>query len=581
MAYGLGTMSARPRRRNQRPAARMRQAATGGIAPGDQPTRPHEGMVQYGQNGQQWGVAKNLQRRNQGQGGVQWDTGWGDTSGTYGGTGNHQLPGQTPPILHRPELPGVPGAPGQQPGGSPGGGVGDPNNIPPALAARMKAAGMRLVQNANGNWRVLSQGMGQGNPEQLALSQLLSNRFGVDRNPFFDPNRAFNRGGDLYGLDTGAGLNNGGSANVAGDNMLNRAREQAGWTPEQAMADQLARTPSWELTPGNPAGSLGATLTDPELYQRSIDAGRANYQVGAGQQPNAQGQSLLNAGTIRTDVPDAAPSYTPQTPQQGARNQQDANAQQVAHTPQAAMAAGRNPEKHQAYWQSVGWTLNPATGEWTQAGGGGQGQGGTPPGQPGPGGVPNHVPPGTTPPINPNVPPAGQPGTQPNGQQPFGVPPPGQQNLPLDATFEGQRRLFEDALQAQLSPLNAQGESIGAQLQLARAREQTNKMFDQQNLREGLNSRGMLNSTVYGDDLGKLATDYLRQDQDLGSQAADAYGNLAAAASGAYGDYYRGMAEYLLQLQNRLESSPYTVTPSIPNQTRIAPRRRRRRRNNR
>jgi len=161
-----------------------------------------------------------------------------------------------------------------------------------------------------------------------------------------------------------------------------------------------------------------------------------------------------------------------------------------------------------------------------------------------------------------------QPMTQPTMAQPTMAQP----NLPLDPTFEAQQRYANDALMASLSPLGPQADQIAAQLALARAREATQQGYDTQTLRENLNARGMLASSVLPDDLSRLATDYLRQDQDLAAQAAQAYGNIAQAASGAYGEYYRQIAEALLGLQQRSESNQYAPTPR-----RRRPNRRRRR----
>jgi hypothetical protein len=250
-------------------------------------------------------------------------------------------------------------------------------------------------------------------------------------------------------------------------------------------------------------------------------------------------------------------------------------------TPESAAAAGRTPEKHAAFWSAQGWHQNQATGVWhgpnnatwdpqTAQQPGGQ------PGVPQPG-QPNHQQPGQTPPIVPGqtVPTPTGGGAQPTGQPavPGQYPMPSQANpgLPLDTTYEAQRRMAENSLQSQLAPLGPQGESIASQLQLAEARQATNKMYDTQQMKETLNGRGMLNSSLLGDESTKLATDYLRQNQDLGAQSAQAYGNLAQAAAGAYGDYYQQMAEYMLQLQQRTEQSAYAPVTHVASQTQIHP----------
>jgi len=128
------------------------------------------------------------------------------------------------------------------------------------------------------------------------------------------------------------------------------------------------------------------------------------------------------------------------------------------------------------------------------------------------------------------------------------------QGLPLDATFEASRRMAEDQLSRTLSGIGPGRESIAAQQGLAQARLGTQQGIDQQSLIDQMAGRGTLSSSINNTERGNLATAYLRQNQDLSADVADAYSSLAEAASGAFGQYAQQMAEYLLELANRSAS---------------------------
>ncbi len=475
----------------------------------------------------------------------------GNTGGTYPNTGNHQTPGTTPPI-------------------NPNSGGG----IPPAAAtpapsaaylARLRAAGLHIGPGG----RIIGNGM--GTDEQLRLAQRGYNKFGLG-NTYFDPSRVGYHGGDTYSLGTGAGSQD--AHNVVNDAVLARLRERAGWTPEAAAAEQLRNTPKWELTPGNPAGTLGATLSDPELYQRYLDAGRANAQQNAGGRvTNPNGQALLNAGTIRTDVPNAAPSYT-NTPvgqqsggqqtggQQGTGQQ---GTQPAVASPQSAFDNGKDPTKHAAYWASVGWHQNPATGvwqgpngaQWDQTPNENQGQGGNQGG-----GTSNPKPTDPNGPQNPVPTPTGQPASN---------------TLPLDPIYEAQRQQAQAQFDRQMSAIQAAGLRLTNEEAVALARLATNEGVDVQQLLESMAGRGTLNSSLYGDARGLLATDQARTRQDLASSIADALSGLSVQAGDVQSDYESQLMEALLGSAGRAAADDNAAV----DQYRTGNRNRRRRRRNR
>jgi len=405
------------------------------------------------------------------------------------------MPGQTPPIHTIP-----PGGwtPVQTPDGQLPGAQGAQGSSEPTAAflAKLKAAGLRIGKGG----RIIGSGM--GTPEQLRLAQRGYNRFGL-RNTYFDPSRAGVRGGNIYDLGTGSGLRTpNGSGDVLRDAALANMRERSGYDPAVA------------LQRSGQAGT-GIAFQSPEMYQRYLDAARANYQLGAGGQvTNPNAQAMLDAGTIRTDVPNAAPSYTFGL---GGRP-----AAQTQPPPRTDQFPNPNIPTQQPNRPSSPPIVPQPSGGWSYPA---QNAGGQP---------------STTPPAAAGL--DALMAQRPQMQT---------QGLPLDATFEAQRRMADDQLARTLAQIGPAREQIGAQQALALARLATQQGLDTSQIRENLAGRGVLDSSLYGDQLGLLATDYLRRNQDLASDVADAYGALQEALSGAYGDYSQSMAEYLLELANR------------------------------
>ena len=137
-------------------------------------------------------------------------------------------------------------------------------------------------------------------------------------------------------------------------------------------------------------------------------------------------------------------------------------------------------------------------------------------------------------------------------------------SLPLDPQFEAVRRVLEDNLARSLSEVQVGQQQVGAQQGLQTARMNTNQGNDQQQLLESMAGRGTLNSSIYGDQTGLLATDYARQHQDLANSIASSYSGLSNQAGDAYATYNQGLAEALLASGQNSANDPNAVTPHLP-----------------
>lgn len=202
----------------------------------------------------------------------------------------------------------------------------------------------------------------------------------------------------------------------------------------------------------------------------------------------------------------------------------------------------RDPRAHLAWWAQNGWNFNAQTGRFHYVGNGQGGQPGGPGGgQPGQGNGGN----------------GGNNGGNGNGNGDNGKP---SDQLPLDATFEAQRRAYEDALAAQMGVLGPMREQVGANLGLQGARLDTNQNQDQRSMLESLAGRGAFGGGIQTRDTGNLATNYLRQHQDLANSAAGQYSDIAQRGADAQTQYQQSLAEALLALAQRQAQSQYSVT---------------------
>jgi len=138
-----------------------------------------------------------------------------------------------------------------------------------------------LFVSASGD-AVLSRTIGLGSPRQLVLSQAAADRFGIMRNPFFDPSRAaVTRNGDavvhlatgvVMGHEIGSAMF--GSTEVIGMDLLEELRNNVGWslaTARQAEAVIYERTIDY----------IPVFLQSDEAYKTYIESARANYAAAA------------------------------------------------------------------------------------------------------------------------------------------------------------------------------------------------------------------------------------------------------------------------------------------------------------
>jgi hypothetical protein len=208
-------------------------------------------------------------------------------------------------------------------------------------------------------------------------------------------------------------------------------------------------------------------------------------------------------------------------------------------TPQAAIQAGMDPSKDIAYWSTQGWQYNPATTQWTQTA--------QPQTLSGAGHQVAHK--------------ASVAGDTLGGYQPYGADPGYTGGLPIDATYEAQRRLAQAQLDRQLGTVGPAREAIASQGTLQDTRLNNDAVIAQQNLKEALIARGALQSSLYASGLGDLATSVGRSKQDLAAQLEQAYGQLALTSNDAYGAYEQAIQEALLALAQRAANDQNTVVP--------------------
>jgi hypothetical protein len=153
------------------------------------------------------------------------------------------------------------------------------SRLTPGFVRQLGSAG--LLVSASGD-AVLSRAAGLGSPRQLVLAQAAADRFGIMRNPFFDPSRAaVIRGGDavvslatgvIMGHEIGSAMF--GSTEVIGADLLEELRINAGWSLSSArQAEAAAYERIFDYVP--------AFLQSDESYETYIEAARANYAAAA------------------------------------------------------------------------------------------------------------------------------------------------------------------------------------------------------------------------------------------------------------------------------------------------------------
>lgn len=517
------------------------------IVPGQTTSPPSQTNAQgydpitWGQNGQHTGYAQVGQARNQ-----------------PGFVPRGQRPGGTPGYPGGNGPAGAPGAPAPTPEGQGG-------NLP--ILNENQAAALHEAFAGQGNFgtaagptmagvrRLMRQGMAAG----LRRGQV--NNF---LNPAFyrGTNDPYGGGRLFHGLDaqtlsdlakyagqqTGSGLVHGGSTQAQADFFAAFPELHDRY---MSMANVYTHAP--DLTNGASTTPPNAVLGSDGKYHNPDMPLPTGVTLG-GTPVGAPGSGTGQTATVATTA--GSSTGGPATAAQTQAN----NAQNVSQTPMQAAAAGRDPSKHQAFWHAQGWSMNPATGEWHQhndnsgngngnnSGNNGNGNNGN--NNPNPGNGNNNPNPGSG--GNGNN--GGNPGSGGGGS-------PALSSLPLDPTFEQQRRYLDDSLSAAMNSVAAARDNLNSYSNVAEGRLATNQDLSVNQFKDSLAGRGLVDSSLYGRGLTNIATDYLRQNQDLGFNLAGQYGDLATQASGAQLSYEQQIQQALTDLANRLAQDTHTVVP--------------------
>lgn len=133
--------------------------------------------------------------------------------------------------------------------------------------------------------------------------------------------------------------------------------------------------------------------------------------------------------------------------------------------------------------------------------------------------------------------------------------------LPLSPEFEAQRRALEDQLAQELTAIGVARDQIPAYIRLITERLSTEQAEGERQTNEGAEARGIYDSTIRTTDLGRVRTGFDRSRQDLASDTARQYSDLAARQSGALTGYQGGIAELLLALAQQQAQDPNAPTP--------------------
>ncbi len=144
------------------------------------------------------------------------------------------------------------------------------------LVRELEAAGLELSDDER---QILSVETGVRTPRQLVLAQTAFDRFGIVRNPFFDPRRAavVHEGEAVADLSTGVILGHPlgsglfGSTEVIPAGLLEQLRAQAGWTITAAREAEAA---TYARIFG---GYVPAFLQSDEAYALYKERARSNY----------------------------------------------------------------------------------------------------------------------------------------------------------------------------------------------------------------------------------------------------------------------------------------------------------------
>lgn len=164
--------------------------------------------------------------------------------------------------------------------------------------------------------------------------------------------------------------------------------------------------------------------------------------------------------------------------------------------------------------------------------------------------------------------PQGQPGNQPPGNQ---GQPGGQGNQPhqgggstlmLSPQGEAVRRGLDDELAGTLTRLGVQRDQIPAMVKLMTARLESDQTEDLRQTDEAANARGVYNSGMRTTNRHNVTQGYDRQRQDLASNIAQQFSDLAQQEADARSRYNQGLTDLLLSLANDASNDPNYPTGS-------------------
>lgn len=149
------------------------------------------------------------------------------------------------------------------------------------FARELSGAGLSLSEAGDA---ILAEGAGPGSARQLVLAQLAADRFGIVKNPYFDPMRVavVREGEAIADLATGVLLGHGygsamfGRTEVLSMDMLEALRARAGWSITEARKAAAAR---WARLLD---GYVPVAFQSDEAYAAYVEAARANYLSLAG-----------------------------------------------------------------------------------------------------------------------------------------------------------------------------------------------------------------------------------------------------------------------------------------------------------
>lgn len=120
-------------------------------------------------------------------------------------------------------------------------------------------------------------------------------------------------------------------------------------------------------------------------------------------------------------------------------------------------------------------------------------------------------------------------------------------SFPLSSQFEAGRRGLYDELSGSLADINAQRQQLPYRQNVYLNRLNQDAGQQVQRTNEGFSERGIFNSGLRQQQLGRDSLGFDRQRQDLGFGFADTLTGLARQESGAHRAYNSGLMDLMLQ----------------------------------